>query len=193
MYHRIISYLLKIGLIVILCITMIVSHCGNATVPHNIQIKYDFSWHNLIVSEANAAFDMRPIDENSIEWLAKTIYHESRGEPKEGKIAVAMVTLNRVHSPRWPKSVREVVQQRGQYPWISYHSRITDKVAWNESKELARYVFMNYNTILDPTKGSTYFDRVDSCNRYKQPMVKIGHHVFCRQIGDPIFNAKYDI
>lgn len=42
-------------------------------------------------------------------WLSKIIYAECRGEPLNGKIAVGNVVLNRVESPDFPNSVRDVV------------------------------------------------------------------------------------
>lgn len=49
--------------------------------------------------------------------LALNIYHEARGEPIDGQIAVAAVTLNRVHDPRWPDNVCDVVYQPHQFSW----------------------------------------------------------------------------
>lgn len=45
------------------------------------------------------------------ECLAKNIYHEARGESTAGMLAVAMVTLNRVDSKRYPNTVCNVVYQ----------------------------------------------------------------------------------
>lgn len=41
------------------------------------------------------------------------IYHEARGETIEGQIAVALVILNRVESPKYPNTVCAVVWQKG--------------------------------------------------------------------------------
>lgn len=46
--------------------------------------------------------------------LASAIYHEARGEPADGQIAVAQVVLNRVRSGRWPSTVCGVVYQDAQ-------------------------------------------------------------------------------
>jgi spore germination cell wall hydrolase CwlJ-like protein len=43
--------------------------------------------------------------------LALTIYHEARGEPLDGQIAVAQVVMNRVRDPRYPDDVCSVVHQ----------------------------------------------------------------------------------
>ncbi len=40
-----------------------------------------------------------------VECLADNIYHEAGYEPDSGKVAVALVTLNRVQDPRYPKDI----------------------------------------------------------------------------------------
>jgi spore germination cell wall hydrolase CwlJ-like protein len=52
-------------------------------------------------------------------WIALNIYFEAQGEPEEGKIAVAHVTLNRAEQRGL--SVKEVVTQKRQFSW--YNSR----------------------------------------------------------------------
>lgn len=47
--------------------------------------------------------------------LVDNIYHEARGEPKAGMIAVARVTLNRVG--RWEDTICKVVHQKNQFSW----------------------------------------------------------------------------
>ena len=65
------------------------------------------------------------IDSDELECLAKNIYHEARGESREGKIAVANVTLNRVHSTRFPDTVCGVVHQAVYSRWwLENHNRL---------------------------------------------------------------------
>lgn len=45
-------------------------------------------------------------------WLARIIYAESGAEPMAGQIAVGSVVLNRVESPAFPNTVREVIFDR---------------------------------------------------------------------------------
>ena len=49
--------------------------------------------------------------------LVKNVYYEARGEQKLGKEAVAIVTLNRVRHPKYPKSICAVVYQKKQFSW----------------------------------------------------------------------------
>ena len=46
--------------------------------------------------------------------LARNIYYEAGSEPEEGKVAVAMVTINRVRDGRFGKTICSVVDQRTQ-------------------------------------------------------------------------------
>jgi spore germination cell wall hydrolase CwlJ-like protein len=52
------------------------------------------------------------LSDKDVECLARNIFYESGGEPTEGKIAVAQVTLNRAQDPRFGQSVCEVVKAR---------------------------------------------------------------------------------
>ena len=49
--------------------------------------------------------------------LAKNIWYEARSESEKGWQVVIDVTLNRVASPRFPKSVCAVVYQYAQFSW----------------------------------------------------------------------------
>jgi len=64
------------------------------------------------------------VDEDELQCLAKNIYHEARGESWEGKLAVAWVTLNRVHSGRFPDTICDVVYQAQHSTWwLENHGR----------------------------------------------------------------------
>jgi spore germination cell wall hydrolase CwlJ-like protein len=52
------------------------------------------------------------VDPKELNCLARNIFFEARGEPYEGKVAVGIVTLNRVQDERWPNSVCDVVNQK---------------------------------------------------------------------------------
>ena len=86
---------------------------------------------------------------NDLWCLTQNIYHEARGEPVEGQLAVGIVTLNRVQSSRYPDDVCEVVHERKQFSWTSLPSnarQITDPRAWYQALSLAERVLEgNYN------------------------------------------------
>jgi spore germination cell wall hydrolase CwlJ-like protein len=52
------------------------------------------------------------ISDRDVDCLARNIYHEAAGEPEEGKVAVAMVTINRMKDGRFGKTICDVVNQR---------------------------------------------------------------------------------
>lgn len=55
-----------------------------------------------------------------VELLAKLIWHESEGEPRDGKIAVGEVVLNRINSELYPDTVYDVIYQEGQFSHVRY-------------------------------------------------------------------------
>ena len=83
----------------------------------------EVSFFNTVKSQAQERLDnlvdviMSPIvdiniSSKDVDCLAKNIYYEAGGEPEEGKVAVAMVTINRVRDGRFGKTVCSVVDQR---------------------------------------------------------------------------------
>ena len=81
------------------------------------------NFFDTVTSQAKDRLDtlvdviMRPIvditiSSKDIDCLAKNIYYEAGSEPEEGKVAVAMVTINRVRDGRFGKSICSVVDQR---------------------------------------------------------------------------------
>lgn len=55
------------------------------------------------------------LSETEIDLLARLVRAEAQTEPLEGKIAVACVVLNRVESPQFPNTIREVIYAPGQF------------------------------------------------------------------------------
>ena len=52
----------------------------------------------------------------NIEYMAKTVWGEARGEDKEGRIAVAYVNLNRKNKLGWmDKAIKDVCLKKCQY------------------------------------------------------------------------------
>ena len=102
------------------------------------------------------------------------IYYEARGESERGKLAVALATLNRVDSPRYPKTVCEVVYQKNQFSWTRKQSKSTK---WQESRYLAQKAYDNRD-ILGSFKA-THFHNLRVNPRWKlKRLTKIGGHIF---------------
>lgn len=126
--------------------------------------------------------------------LALAIYHESRGEPLAGQLAVGLVIMNRVDSPRHPDDICSVVKQ-GQY-WKGYPVRNKcafsfwcdgksdtpkDNNAWAESINLAYRIENGF--VVDFTESATHY-HADYVSPYwadeMAHVVTIGQHIFYR-------------
>ena len=122
-----------------------------------------------------------------VECLARNIYFEAGSEPRRGKIAVAEVTMNRVKSKQFPKTVCGVVYQRTgrtcQFSWVCKQNKvIRSKEMWLESLRIAENILISkrrYGII-----GSAQYFHADYVNpswaEEKQLVMKIGRHIFYR-------------
>lgn len=80
--------------------------------------------------------------------LAVAIFFEARGESFEGKEAVANVIVNRVEDRRYPNDVCEVVWEPKAFSFThdglsdkpEKYSKHADRLAWKESKQVAKKV-----------------------------------------------------
>jgi N-acetylmuramoyl-L-alanine amidase len=111
-----------------------------------------------------------------MECLARTIYGEARGEPYEGKVAVAAVVLNRLESGLFGNSVREVIFQRGAFTAVSdgQYYLTPDSTSY----QAARAALQGW----DPTNGALYYwNPITATSKWiwSRPIIKtIGRHVF---------------
>jgi spore germination cell wall hydrolase CwlJ-like protein len=127
-----------------------------------------------------------------IECLALTIYHEARGEPGPGQIAVGHVVMNRVADRRFPRSVCKVVDQGSQRPRGDCHfswrcdartdqpsDHPVERAAWRRSQTMAQLIYWGLSE--DPTHGALWYhaDYVNpSWRKDLAPGPKIGRHIF---------------
>ncbi len=124
----------------------------------------------------------------NLDCLALNIYHEARGEPREGQVAVGQVVMNRVGDAEFPGQVCEVVRQGGERPrdscqfswWCDGRSdRPDDLAAWTGSKDLARLILKG--AVADPTGGALWYHADYVSPHWDMDSVargKIGRHVF---------------
>ncbi len=123
-----------------------------------------------------------------VECLADNIYHEAGYEPDSGKVAVALVTLNRVQDPRYPKDICSVVKQKlnstCQFTWWC-ENKITNrsKQAYENSKEIALYVYANYERMKDFTDGALFYhaDYVRPNWKGLERTAVVGRHIFYKE------------
>jgi spore germination cell wall hydrolase CwlJ-like protein len=120
------------------------------------------------------------LDLKQIQCLADNIYHEANGEPEEGKLAVALVTMNRTITKGFPDTVCGVVYERGQFTWASRKvrtNRETDR--YKAIYSIAETTYINYRTMVDITKRSLYFHAVHVNPGWNlKRTIQLGRHVF---------------
>ena len=149
--------------------------------------------------------DLTKTEQRQVRCLADNIYFEARGESLAGKIAVANVTLNRVESGKYAKTICGVVRQKTkgvcQFSWwcddelrsLATSNKLTktNKSMYNKILDIALFAYMNNDMLIDNTLGATYYHA-----KYVQPnwrqlkkTVRIGNHIFYTN-GD--LNGRHD-
>ncbi len=139
-----------------------------------------------------ASLAARPEATGDDDWrcLTEAIYHEARGEPLEGQIAVAEVVLNRRDSGVFPASVCAVVRQGAHSGSCQFSfacdrpGRIGEREAFVLAGKIARAMLDGAPRRL--TRGATHFHvrraRPDWARRFERT-AEIGAHVFYRAGG----------
>jgi len=126
----------------------------------------------------------------SLLWLSLNVYHESRGEPEIGQLAVAHVTLNRALEDQ--KSIADVIMAPKQFSW-TFQKKTYVPLEINPLQESLR-VALKAMTTPDFTKGSTFYHRVDVAPGWaigKAYIGRYGSHKFYRHNDSPISAAAF--
>ena len=105
----------------------------------------------LLAGECTDALDCGIVDAQTC--LALNVYHEARNQSVSGQVAVAQITMNRVHSASYPDDVCEVVYDHKQFSWYwDGKSDVPHNMeAWEKSQLIASAVIA----------GSGHADLVD--------------------------------
>lgn len=118
-----------------------------------------------------------------VDCLAENIYYEAGHEPRDGQVAVAMVTMNRVSDPRFPKDICGVVKQKVnstcQFTWFCEPRKYINQEVYQRNLEVALHVYANYENLNDNTYGAKFY-HADYVNpRWKlEKTAVIGRHIF---------------
>ena len=132
------------------------------------------------------------VNPKELNCLAENIYHESANESDLGKIAVAMVVLNRVNSPDFPNTICEVVHQPSrkpgspkscQFSWTcdGKPDKIRDSEKFQAIKSLSRDILKSQDTIVDIVDGALYYHAVyvkPAWAKYFDRVARIDTHIF---------------
>jgi spore germination cell wall hydrolase CwlJ-like protein len=120
----------------------------------------------------------------AITCLADNIYYEAGNEPRNGKIAVAGVTLNRMRNPKFPSNVCSVVYQRTsrvcQFSWTCMRRPAKDPELYAEAKDIAKKVLTSEINTRIVVNSDVLFYHADYVNpRWRlERVTKIGRHIF---------------
>lgn len=124
-----------------------------------------------------------------LECLARNIYFEAGGEPFEGKVAVAQVTINRANSGLFPNDICRVIYQKNvvydkvvcQFSWYCESPsgiKPRNMAVYKESEIVARQVLLE-NFRLPSLKDALYFHATHINPKWNRERVAvIGGHVF---------------
>jgi spore germination cell wall hydrolase CwlJ-like protein len=141
---------------------------------------------NHKVEFLNLSYEKKQAVMREVECLARNIYFEAGGEPKAGKIAVAEVTMNRVKSNQFPRTVCGVVHQKTkgtcQFSWVCEGKKpvYRNSDAWRDSIKIAENILISkhhYGII----GSAIYFHATyvePEWAESKRVIKKIGQHIF---------------
>ena len=114
--------------------------------------------------------------EDDLYWLARAVYGEARGETYTGQVAVAAVIINRVESPQFPDTIKEVIFERLAFTAVA-DGQIYLKPNANAIKAAREAL-----TGKDPSNGALYYwnpAKATSKWIWTRSIIKrIGNHVF---------------
>jgi len=119
--------------------------------------------------------------DSELACLTRNIYHEARGEPIVGQVAVGIVTLQRMSSPHYPNTICEVVYQPYAFSWTAKpHPKEDPKVFYGQCLSAARQALLAKVMIPNEFQADHYHNL--SVHPYwansKTLVAQIGNHKF---------------
>lgn len=128
--------------------------------------------------------------------LAQAIYHEARGETRDGQLAVANVIINRAFSKKYPSTICGVVFQNAEKG--RYKCQFTfacdgrsdmgrERAAWNRSIKMAEEAFYEFQKGQRPgvvPNSTLYYHTTAVAPRWSHTFKRvaaIGSHIFYAQ------------
>lgn len=115
---------------------------------------------------------------NEVEWVARAVHSEARGESYEGKVAVAAVIMNRIASSKFPDTAKDVIFEPRAF------TAVDDGQLWLTPNDEARFAVRDAVRGWDPTHGSLYYFNPSTATSswiWSRPQtVQVGKHIFAR-------------
>lgn len=133
-------------------------------------------------AKQSVTLEIQSVDnQEELDWLAKMIYSEGRGETLEGQIAIGAVIMNRVKSPLFPNNIKDVLFEKsyGYYQFTPAETGAINTATPNAQNIEAAKRAINGE---DPTNGALFFYNPDKTSssylRSRTVSTTIGNHVF---------------
>ena len=115
------------------------------------------------------------VTEDDIDMLAALAWHEARGEPFDGQVAVVLTALNRCLSPEFPDTVEEVVFQKYGDVWQFRPAPYLWTAEPTQTQYDAVYTALHDTDYILPAEAVFF-----STKAYNDNIVAvIGNHIFC--------------
>lgn len=115
------------------------------------------------------------VTEDDIDMLAALAWHEARGEPFDGQVAVVLTALNRCLSPEFPDTVEEVVFQKYGDVWQFSPAPYLWTAEPTQTQYDAVYTALHDTDYILPAEAVFF-----STKAYNDNIVAvIGNHIFC--------------
>ena len=96
-----------------------------------------------------------------LDTAARTLWQEARGEPQEGRQAVAHVMWNRVRLGQWGPNLATVCLWRSQFSgWLSADPNFREACILSDLDPMLqelKAVLINAQAEADPTNGATHY------------------------------------
>lgn len=135
------------------------------------------NWDNIsaVISRGN-----KNVSYEDVVLLARLIHAEARGESFTGKVAVGAVILNRIKSPEFPYTIKDVIMEKNRH--VYQFTPVADGSINLEPDEVSVQAALQALKGDDPTNGALFFyNPVASTDKWiltLPVLTKIGNHVF---------------
>lgn len=106
-------------------------------------------------------------DDAERELMAQIVMNEAEGEPQDGKQAVATVIVNRVLSPLFPDTIREVIYEKNQF--ATSGTKTPTQECYDAVDAALKYEGFPTNL---------FYFRNEHYHSFGKPYAKIGNHYF---------------
>lgn len=144
----------------------------------NLDVNYDAATRHVLLTsreDEGAYIPDAVYDEDTLYWLSHIIYAESGNQPMVGKIAVGNVVMNRVNSPKFPNTIKDVLFQKNQFSPAASGSIYRTP---NEDSVIAAKLVMEGASVVP---NALFFNRAGMntyASRNRTYVATIGAHAF---------------